>query len=470
MRDEIVTHLDEMKPLLESIAIDIWRHPQTGFAETYAVGRVVELLRQAGFEVTAPVAGMETAFIAEWGSGEPVIGILGEYDALPGFSQKVRARKEPEGEGAPGHACGHNLLGVAGVGAAIAAKSMMERHGIAGTVRFFGCPAEETLMGKVFMAREHVFDGLDAVLTWHPMYINTVWAASSAALNSFKLSFHGLSAHAGSAPHAGRSALDAVVLTDVGVNYLREHVINEARIHCVITHGGVAPNIVPAFAQIWYYVRAPRRSQVEQIYERVLNVARGAALMTETTLEVEMVAACHEYLPNQALQQALLRSMKEVGPPSFAEDDVNLARELKSTLPVGMAEAALACYGMAGEAVGDPLCTAILDQVGTLSTGEVQPVSTDVGDVSQIAPTAQLTACCMPLGVPLHTWQAVASTGSGIGLKTMMFVAKSLALTVLELMQNRPLVVEARREFESVSGGRPYVPPIPDDLKPPTSQ
>lgn len=467
MKDAVLALLDELKPLLESLAVDIWEHPQTGFEETYAAGRVVEVLRNADFKVTAPVAGIATACVAEWGSGEPVIGILGEYDALPGLSQKLSAVKEPEVEGAPGHACGHNLLGVAGVGVALAAKVMMERYGIGGTVRYYGCPAEETLMGKVFMAREGVFDGLDAVLTWHPMYVNTLWAASSAALNSFKLSFHGRSAHAASAPESGRSALDAVVLTDVGVNYLREHVIPEARIHCVVTHGGEAPNIVPAFAQSWYYVRAPKRAQVEQIYERVLNVARGAALMTETRLEVEIVAACHEYLPNRTLEQALLRNMREVGPPPFDEEDVRFARELKATLPAGMAEAALASYGVTGDVVGDPLCTVIMDEAGTLSAGEVQPVSTDVGDVSQICPTAQLTACCMPLGVPLHSWQAVASTGSGIGLKAMMCAAKSMALTALDLLRDRSLVVEARREFDAVTGGRMYVSPIPGDLKPP---
>ena len=262
-----------------------------------------------------PVADIPTAFVAEWGSGTPVIGILGEYDALPGLSQKVSTVREPVVDGGPGHGCGHNLLGVAGFGAALAAKASMESSGLKGTIRYFGCPAEETLMGKVFMARDGVFDGLDVALTWHPMYANTVWAAASTALNSFKLSFHGRSAHAAGAPEAGRSALDAVVLTEVGVNFLREHMSSEYRIHCVITHGGEAPNIVPAFAQSWYYVRAPSRSQVEEMYQRVLNVARGAALMTDTTLEVELVAACHDLLSNETVEKVLLTNMRKVGAP-----------------------------------------------------------------------------------------------------------------------------------------------------------
>lgn len=461
-----LAYLDERRDELFLLARDIWNHPEPGFEETYASERIAGVLQRDGFRVLKPAAGMATAFVAEWGSGNPVIGLLGEYDALPGLSQKACASREQAKPGAPGHACGHNLLGVGAMGAAVAAKRVMETQGIAGTVRYFGCPAEETLMGKVFMAREHLFDGLDAMLTWHPMYANTIWAASSAALNSFKLSFHGRSAHAASSPDAGRSALDAVMLTDVGINYLREHVISDARIHCVVTHGGQAPNIVPDYAQSWYYVRAPRRSQVEQIYERVLNVARGAALMTDTSVEVELVAACHEYLPNDALQQALLKNMMVVGPPPFDADDMAFAGELKETLPPGMVDEVLRAYGRSAQDMGDPLCTTVLAEVGTLCRGTVQPVSTDVGDVSQVVPTAQSTACCMPLGVPLHSWQAVASCGSLIGLKAMLAMSKALALTVLDLLRDPELLRAARREFDHATEGKPYKCPIPSELKP----
>jgi len=466
-RDAAAAYLETRQEMLVTLTKDIWEHPQVGFEEMYAADRHAAALEAEGFSLSRATAGLRTAFVGEWGSGAPVIAILGEYDALPGLSQEVAATRQPVVPGAPGHACGHNLLGTAALGAALAAKHAMEAGRIPGTVRYFGCPAEETLMGKVFMAREGAFDGLDAVLTWHPMYANTLWAASSAALNSFKLSFHGRSAHAAGAPESGRSALDAVLLTDVGVNYLREHIIPDARIHCVVTHGGEAPNIVPSYAQSWYYVRAPKRTQVESIYERVLNVARGAALMTETTLETELVTACYDFVPNDAIQQVLLRNMKHVGAPVFTQADVSFARELQATLPAGAVEDALQSLGKTRDELGDPLCSVVLDEVGTLRKGTVQPVSTDVGDVSYIVPTAQFTACCMPLGVPLHSWQAVASCGSRIGFTSMLFAARVLALTALDLLGDPAVLREARSEHDRATGGGPYRSPIPAELKAP---
>jgi len=355
---------------------------------------------------------------------------------------------------------------VAGLGAALAVKATLESSAVSGTIRYYGCPAEETLIGKVFMARDGLFDDLDAALTWHPMYANTLWASSSTAVNSFKLSFHGRSAHAAGAPEAGRSALDAVMLTDVGVNYLREHMPSDVRIHCVVTRGGEAPNIVPAYAQSWYYVRAPKRRQLERMYERVLNVARGAALMTETTLEVELVAACCDLLPNATIGRVMLRHMKELGPPPFDDEDRMFAQEFKATLPPGMLEDTLRAYGRTREEIGDPLCMAVLDNVGTLARGTVQPVSTDVGDVSHITPTAQVTTCCMPLGVPVHTWQTTAATGSEIGFKGMMLAARVLALSVLELLTSPGKLSAAREELDRDTDGRPYESPLPQGLQP----
>ena len=464
-RDDALSYLDENRERLVALARNIWEHPELGFAEEYASDLIARVLREAGFRVRKPVAGIPTAFVAEWGSGSPVIGILGEYDALPGLSQKVLAKKEPVEEGGPGHACGHHLLGVAGLGAALAVKATLESSAVSGTIRYYGCPAEETLIGKVFMARDGLFDDLDAALTWHPMYANTLWASSSTAVNSFKLSFHGRSAHAAGAPEAGRSALDAVILTDVGVNYLREHMPSDVRIHCVVTRGGEAPNIVPAYAQSWYYVRAPKRRQLERMYERVLNVARGAALMTETTLEVELVAACHDLLPNATIGRVMLRHMKELGPPPFDDEDRMFAQEFKATLPPGMLEDTLRAYGRTREEIGDPLCIAVLDDVGTLAKGTVQPVSTDVGDVSHITPTAQVTTCCMPLGVPVHTWQTTAATGSEIGFKGMMLAARVLALSVLELLTSPGTLSAAREELDRDTDGRPYESPLPEGLQ-----
>ncbi len=465
-RDDALSYLDENRGWLVALARSIWEHPQVGFAEEYAADRLAQVLREAAFRVQKPVSGIPTAFVAEWGGGSPVIGILGEYDALPGLSQKVMAKKEPVVEGGAGHACGHNLLGVGGLGAALAVKSTLESSTVSGTVRYYGCPAEETLIGKVFMARDGLFSDLDAALTWHPMYANTLWASASTAVNSFKLSFHGRSAHAAGAPEAGRSALDAVMLTDVGVNFLREHIPSDVRIHCVVTRGGEAPNIVPAYAQSWYYVRAPKRLQLERIYERVLNVARGAALMTDTTLEVELVAACHDLLPNETVGRVMLQHMEELGPPPFDAEDRAFAEELKATLPPGALEDVLRAYCRTREEMGDPLCTAVLDDVGTLARGTVQPVSTDVGDVSHITPTAQVTTCCMPLGVPVHTWQATAASGSEIGFKGMMLAARVLALSALDLLTSPETLRAAREELDRATDGRPYRSPLPEGLQP----
>ena len=467
VKDDVVQRIDVGAAEFVRLAADIWEHPEPGFQESRAAGLIASVLEGEGFRVERDVAGIPNAFVAEWGSGRPVVGVLGEYDALPGLSQKISATREPAHDGAPGHACGHNLLGVAGLGAVLGARSAMESSHLAGTIRYYGCPAEETLMGKVFMARERLFADLDAVLTWHPMYANTVWSASSAALNSFKLSFHGVSAHAGAAPEAGRSALDAIMLTDAGVNFLREHIPTNVRMHCVVTHGGEAPNIVPAFAQSWYYVRAPDRALVTAVYERVLDVARGAALMTGTRLEVELVAACHDFLPNRTIEAILLSNMKQIGPPDFSREDYEFAEALVKTLPAGMADDAVKALGRSREELGGALCTGVFDSVGGLAAGQAQPVSTDVGDVSHIAPTAQMTACCMPLGVPLHSWQAVASCGSPIGHMAMLFAAKSIGLTVIDLLAQPGTLKVAREELATLTQGRAYECPLPPGVNPP---
>ena len=262
---DVVKSIDDHAGLINALAKAIWENPELGQQESYASRLLADELEKAGFSIQMGVGGMPTAFIAEWGEGKPIIGILGEYDALPGISQKLTAVKEPVKVGAPGHGCGHNLLGTAGFGAALAAKEMMQKEGIKGTLRYYGCPAEETLVGKVFMAKAGVFDDLDAAITWHPGSINSVSGGtrpgktSALALNSFKVKFRGRSAHAAANPQQGRSALKAVQLLDIGVNFMREHIPPEARVHCVITDGGGAPNVVPPFAEVWYYIRAPKR-------------------------------------------------------------------------------------------------------------------------------------------------------------------------------------------------------------------
>lgn len=462
-KDSVLAYLDANRERFAELAHKIWANPELGLEESYAADLLADELEEAGFDVERGLAQMPTAFVASWGEGEPTIGLLGEYDALPGLSQQVSATREPVEEGAPGHGCGHNLLGVGSLAAALAVKEVMEQQALEGTIQYYGCPAEETMIGKIFMAKAGVFDDLDAAITWHPFYANTTWWCSFLAMNSFKVNFRGVAAHAAAAPHEGRSALDGAQLMDVGVNYLREHVIQEARIHCVITEGGEAPNVVPPFAQIWYYVRAPLRKQVEQIYDRMLDIAEGAALMSGTEHEIEFVTGSYNMVPNDTLSEVLLEKLKEVGPPEFNEEEIHLAKHLQETFSPDAVEDTLASYGLTREEVGDPLCDRIVEP---FDRGTVLPGSTDVGDVSHIAPTAQITTCCQALGTPLHSWQNTASVGSSIGTKGMMLAAKAMALAALDLETQPDILEAAQDEFAKKTGGKEYTSPLPEDAVP----
>ena len=291
---------------LTELSLKIWHFAEAGFLEIESAKAQIEYLKNEGFTVKAPVSGMPSAFVAEYGSGKPIIGYLGEYDALPRLSQEpCGLSKKPLTEGAPGHGCGHNMLGVAALGAALMLKDAIEAGKVKGTVRYYGCPAEELLAGKVFMARDGLFNDLDACLTWHPFAMNAVSTGSSQALNSVKFHFHGRTAHAAGDPHNGRSALDAVELMNVGVNYLREHVPTDTRIHYVTTYGGGEPNIVPDEATVWYYVRAPKRDQVDPVYQRVIACAEGAAKMTDTTFTIEFISGCYDTKNNVPMEDML---------------------------------------------------------------------------------------------------------------------------------------------------------------------
>ncbi len=412
---------------------------------------------------------LPTAFVASWGTGKPVIGILGEYDALPGLSQGLSADRQALVNGGPGHGCGHNLFGTACLGAALSIKTAMEAGNVPGTIRYYGCPAEETLVGKTFMARAGLFDDLDAALSWHPGSTNSIWAGSSLAMNSFKVNFHGMASHAGVAPHMGRSALDGAMLMDVGVNYLREHIIPEARIHSVITSGGQAPNVVPAYAQIWYFVRAPRRDQVDEIYARVLKIAEGAALMSGTSHDSDFVTGCSELLSNRVISNLLLEKMEAIDDLRFTEQERAFAKDLQSTFPAGSIRNAFdraqssTTAELDSAAMDDPLWEDILPHV---EDPGVSSGSTEVGDVSQITPTGQLRTCCWPLGTPPHSWQTVASSGSSIGFKGMLFAAKALALAGYDLMTKPDLLAAAKAEFERDQQGKAYLSPLPEGTTP----
>jgi aminobenzoyl-glutamate utilization protein B len=465
----ITAYLDENYERLASHARAIWERPETALEEVFASKRLAGALEASGFEIAWGVGQMDTAFVASWGDGGPVIGILGEYDALPSLSQDATPERKELVPGGPGHGCGHNLYGVAALGAALAMQAAMREAGTAGTVRYYGCPAEETLTGKTFMARDGAFDDLDAALTWHPGYANTVWAGSSLAMNSFRVHFHGVAAHGAGAPHLGRSALDGALLMDVGVNYLREHVEQDARIHSVISDGGRAPNVVPPEATIWYFVRAPKREQVEAIYDRVLDCAKGAALMSGTTYDVEFLTGCYELLPNATIGAIMLDTMESLGGVAFTDDEAAFARALQASLDdaaieIGRRDALdAAAAGTTAEDLGDVLCRNVIrpsEAPGILHG------STEVADVSQIAPTANLLTCCHPLGSPGHSWQITAASGSPLGFRGMDFAARTMALTGLELMTNPEALHAAREEFEAATGGRAYVSPLPEGAVP----
>ena len=465
----ILDYIDRHSESLAHTAKEIWDHPQVALQEAFASKLLADELAANGFSIEWGAGHMPTAFVATWGQGAPIIGYLGEYDALPGLSQHVDLVKSPIERGGAGHGCGHNLFGTACMAAVVALKQVMEAHAIPGTIRFYCCPAEETLVGKTFMARDGVFDDLDAAISWHPSRTNILWNGSSLAVNSFKVNFHGVASHAGAAPHLGRSALDGVMLMDVGVNYLREHIIQEARIHSVVTHGGQAPNVVPEYAQVWYFVRAPQRHQVEAIYDRILKIAEGAALMSGTSYDIEFVTGCYNLLPNATLSDLLLETMQQVDPIRFTEQERQFARDLQATFPDGAVERGFdwmkrsSTAEITADEQSDPLWERVLPHSPTPPT---TGGATDVGDVSWITPTGQIMTTCWPLGTPGHSWQTVVASGSSIGTKGMLFAAKAMALAGHELMTQPELRAKARAEFISAKAGHDYVSPLPEGTLP----
>jgi aminobenzoyl-glutamate utilization protein B len=463
-KEIILDWINEHQGVFTEIAQKIWENPQIAYEEEYASGLQMNTLKQAGFTIQPNIGGASTAFVAEYGSGKPIIGILGEYDALPGLSQTVSAVHTEVVANGPGHGCGHNLLGTAGVEAVIAVKEVMVSQGLEGTIRYYGCPAEEVLSGKTFMAREGVFDDLDCALTWHPGTSNFVVNMSMQAMVSIKFHFKGITAHAAGAPHAGRSALDAVELMNVGSNFMREHMLDGSRIHYVITNGGLAPNIVPDRASVWYYLRAATKEQVDDMLVRIKNIAKGAALMTDTEVSSEILAFAYETLPNDALNDLMYENMKMAGSPLFTASEVEFARQLVSTVDKNIVEMSKKQFGGIIEEVL-PTSFDYHKQLKGVSIGG----STDVGDVSWITPVGQVMTTCSPVGVQAHSWQATASYGSSIGFKGMHLAAKTMALSLFDLMTNQELINKARQEFSDLTAGKAYSPGIPEEVKAPVS-
>ncbi|MFW9992799.1 MAG: amidohydrolase [Candidatus Odinarchaeota archaeon] len=446
-----------------------WKYAELGLFEEKSSELHARILEEAGFNVIRGIAGLPTAVMATCGTEKPVIGILGEYDALPGLSQQVEPVKNPVNEGAPGHGCGHNLYGAACLAASIVIKEKIENRELKGTVRYYGCPAEENADGKGWMVKAGLFDDVDVSLTWHPWDANYVLANNFQAMFNVVFQFKGRTAHAAGDPFNGRSALDAVELMNVGCNYLREHIISDARLHYVITKGGEAPNIVPAEAEVWYYVRAPQIAQVKEIYARVIKIAEGAALMTETEVEVILLGGSSNLLSNTVLEDLMLEKMKAAGAPLFTNEDQKFAQEIRKTFPEGFFDNLLTTLPQDGRTIFEQFrnkefCDVVLPIFGR---GTTLGGSTDVGDVSWVTPLAQFAMACSAIGTPGHSWQFVSQAGMSIGHKGMLQAAKVLGLAAAELMESPELVRRARQEFEEKLQKTPYTSPLPDEARPP---
>jgi aminobenzoyl-glutamate utilization protein B len=457
--------IEQRKGILTDLADKVWGFAEAGFQELKSSEVIAAYLQKEGFKVTQSVAGMPSALVAEYGESGPVVGFLGEYDALPNLSQKIKAEKDPVTVGAPGHGCGHNLLGVGALGGALVVKDAIESGKIKGRVKYFGCPAEELLAGKVFMVREGCFEGVDCVFTWHPFSKNGVWGAACTAMNSAKFHFHGRTAHAAADPFNGRSALDAVEIMNISVNYLREHVISDVRMHYVITNGGGEPNVVPAEATVWYYVRAPRRYQVDDTFARVVKCAEGATLATGTTMEVEFLSGCYNVMSNPVLENVLLEKLQEIEPPAFTEEDQAFAQDILKTIPEPYQKEKKDLKEIFDIDIGDKiLCDFVIPKV--IDQGKPTPGSTDVGDVSYVVPTAQLMTVGGPFGATTHSWQFTATAGMNIGHQGMLMAAQALGLAGVEMLEHPELIAVAKEEFKKQLGDEVYVSPLPKDLQP----
>ncbi len=427
------------------VALQIWEWAEVGYQEEKSSALLQEELRAAGFELEAGVAGMPTAFVGSFGSGGPVLGILAEFDALPGISQAAVPERRPVPEGAAGHACGHHLFGTGSVAAAIAVKDWLENTGQEGTIRLYGTPAEEGGAGKVYMVRGGLFDDVDVVLHWHPGDDNSAAAWTSLANKSAKFRFRGYSAHAAGAPDRGRSALDGVEAMNAMVNLMREHVPQETRIHYVITSGGSAPNVVPDFAEVYYYVRHPEAGTVLELFERVVRAAEGAAHGTGTSMEYEVIHGIYDLMPNETVARVMDAKLREVGGVEYTEAERAFARAIQATFE--------------GEPA-PPLTSAT--EIGSFGI-QAMSGSTDVGDVSWVVPTAGLSTATWVPGTAAHSWQAVAAGGTGIGAKGMLVAAKTLARTAIELYRRPDLIRQAWDELERRRGpGFEYVSLVGD--------
>ena len=467
MSKELVWNwIEQNKEQVIEVSDKVWELAELGLMEFKSSELIAKTLEEYDFEVQRGVADMPTAFVATYGSGGPVIGMMGEYDALPSLSQNTVPYEDPIKEGAPGHGCGHNIHGATAMAGAIAVRMALEKEGLKGTIKFYGCPAEENYSGKLFMVRAGLFDDCDAVLSHHPGWWNTARMHSSLAVNSVKFHFHGKASHAADSPDRGRSALDAVELMNMGVNYMREHIVQEARIHYVIEKGGLQPNVVPPYARSWFYVRAPEREQVDAIYDWILKIADGADLMARTTHEVQLIDAIYNVLPNKPLSEVVVANMREVGSPDYTKVELEFAKKIADTISK---EDKTAFLRQEKRPSWEDFMDVLMDKTipDAWDEGDVMPGSTDVADVSWVSPTKEFSTATTVVGVPYHSWQNVALSGMSIGHKSLIFASKTIAGAAIDILTKPELLKQMQEDFKKRKAGREYKCPIPPDLKPP---
>jgi aminobenzoyl-glutamate utilization protein B len=448
VKDTVAASIESKRSTYADVARQLWSFAELGYQEMKSSSLLQTQLKAAGFDVQAGVAEMPTAFVAAYGKGKPVVAILAEFDALPGLSQDALPERRPIVEHGPGHACGHHLFGTASTAAAIAVKDWLARSGTTGTVRLYGTPAEEGGGGKIYMVRAGLFDDVDAVLHWHPNDSNDASPLTSLAFKSAKFRFYGISSHAARFPDRGRSALDGVEAMDYMVNMIREHIPSDARIHYVITHGGAAPNVVPDFAEVYYYVRHPDTATLEDIWARVVRVSEGAALGTGTRVEHEVIAGMYSLLPNETLSRLMDGNLRRVGGVKYTSEERAFAETIRKT------------FGNTDLLLGSE------EEIQPCKL-KAHPTSTDVGDISWVIPTARVRTATWVPGTASHSWQAVAAGGMTIGAKGMIVAAKVIALTAVDLFTDPSHVKEARAEVEQRRGKDFRYQSLLGDRKPP---
>ena len=473
IKNNITKLIEDKKDKYFNASNQIWEFAETRFNSPKSADVLIKLLEDEDFTVKRDISRMENAFIGTYGTGKPVIGILAEYDALGNLSQveDLPTRKFKVENGA-GHGCGHNLLGVGAVAGAIGIKDLMKENNINGTIKLFGCPSEESGYGKAFMARDGIFNDLDCALTWHPMDFSTAWTSSSLAVLQIYFNFKGKASHAAAAPELGRSALDAAEIMNVGVNFLREHIIDEARIHyAFIDAGGESANVVQPTASLYYFIRAPKTSQAMDIYKRVVKVAEGASHMTETELEIVWDSACANYIPNDSITKIMYGNLNSLMPINYTEEEIEYANKFYKTIGESMINnvknRAIKHFSEKGEdkvneIIGSPLLGEILPYNALSKAGG----STDVGDVSWNTPTGQIVVTTATQGTPAHSWQWVATGKSSVAFKGMLTAAETIAMTAYDILTNPSILEDARKEHVENLAGEIYKSAIPDDVFP----